>query len=468
MYEQADLVYQSGFVDLAEGAALDFVVALLGLRRIRAGHQVGQVVFGRSTPAPGDITIPTGTVVVTPPLGEGQRSAEFETTATRTLRLGQLEVVAPIRFRPTPEQQSDFSSGQTPAGTISLIPKPIVGIETVTNPEATTRGADDETDDQLRQRTKQALAEAGKSTVDALRAAVLGHGPGVSVVVSDLPRGIPGEVGLVIDGADEADRRAAILQSVLATKAAGIQVLDSYSDKVRVTLALKLETSDDVQLSGEEARRVAAGINSAALAYVNVLKAGEDISRNALVALSLADTRLRRVTIERLATSRAGLVEDTVTRLRDAAGCLTDLGGFDHVAIGELEKAETAEADVTVTVGVGAAEVVTAVRITVALVGNPTVVGQERNVQAADIQTQIETLARGFVEAPQRGPVISLAELVTFVEQGSGLFTVRRFPDSFLIAERLATGLVERNVETVTVGEKERAELAALVLSLLV
>jgi hypothetical protein len=68
------------------------------------------------------------------------------------------------------------------------VPKPVVGIETVKNPEATARGAQDESDDQLRQRAKKALAEAGKSTVDALRAAVLRYGPDVSVVVQDMPR----------------------------------------------------------------------------------------------------------------------------------------------------------------------------------------------------------------------------------------------------------------------------------------
>src|SRR5262249_20948762 len=155
-----------------------FVVALLGLRRIRAGREVGEVVFSRGTPAPGDITVPLGTVVATPPLGEKQETCEFETTATRTLRQGQTEIAVPIRFRP-PEQQSGTSHGSMPSGAISLIPKPIVGIERVTNPEGTARGAQDETDEQLRQRARKTLAEAGKSTTDALRAAVLSHGPGV-------------------------------------------------------------------------------------------------------------------------------------------------------------------------------------------------------------------------------------------------------------------------------------------------
>ena len=51
LYEQLDLVYKAGFIDLAESTSLDFVVALLGIERIRAGREIGEVVFARSTGA---------------------------------------------------------------------------------------------------------------------------------------------------------------------------------------------------------------------------------------------------------------------------------------------------------------------------------------------------------------------------------------------------------------------------------
>ena len=143
-----------------------------------------------------------------------------------------------------------------------------------------------------------------------------------------------------------------------------------------------------------------------------------------------------------------------------------DLAGFDHVSIGQLEKAETAEGDVAVAVTTGVAEVTTAVRLTVTLAGNPTPIGTERGVQAAGIQPQIETLVRGFVESPNGDSGVRLSDLIAFVEQGSGLFTVKPLPDSFLVAEHLATGQVDRNVDVVTLGEKERAELKALILTL--
>jgi len=79
-----------------------------------------------------------------------------------------------------------------------------------------------------------------------------------------------------------------------------------------------------------------------------------------------------------------------------------------------------------------------------------------------------ETLVRSFVGSPDRGSQVRLADLLAFVEQGSGLFTLKPFPESFLVAEHLATGLVEREVDAVSLGEKERAELKSLTLRLLV
>jgi hypothetical protein len=346
------------------------------------------------------------------------------------------------------------------------VPKPVVGIETVKNPEATARGAQDESDDQLRQRAKKALAEAGKSTVDALRAAVLRYGPDVSVVVQDMPSGVPGEVSLVISGADDPQRRRAIRQSVLATKAAGIMILDNYSEQVRITLKLRLEAREDAQLSGDETRRIEAAVRSAVTGYVNGLKAGEDISRNALVALCLSDPRLRNVAIEALTAGRPGLPDDTALRLRDAGGSTTDLASFHHVNIAQMEKAETTQDDVAVSIVAGIAEVTTAVRITVTLAGLRTAVGIERDIQAPAVKPQIETLVRSFVESVERKGTIRLAELVDFIEKGSGLFTLKRFPDSSFVAEHLGTGQVDRNVDLVSIAEKERAELASLVLSL--
>ncbi len=466
LYEQLELVYKSGFLDTAEGTALDFVVALLGLERIRAGRRAGEVSFARSTPAPGDVTVPAGTVVATIPIGEKQQVFEYETTGARTLRQGQSEVAAPIRFRPTPEQEAAFVTGEVAAGAIRLLPKPIVGIETVTNPEATTRGGEDERDEELRRRAKNAMAGAGKSTLDALRAAVLRHGPGVEVVAQELPRGLPGEVRLMISGAEDDERRAAIEQSVLATKAAGVMVDLGAAHAVRVTIKLRLETGEDVELSGEEKGRLEESVRSAVARHLGGLRAGESLKRNALIALALADERFREVAVEELTARREDLVDESANRLLDAAGEPTGVAGFDHLRLGQLEKISAAAEDVEIAVVTGEAEVTTAVRIAVTLRGNLTAAGTSQGTTTAAVEDQVGTLVRGFVEAPERDREVRLVDLIEFIVQGSGLFTLKPHPHSFFVAEHAATGLVDRDLDIVTLGEREQAELESLDLEL--
>lgn len=488
LYEQLELVYKSGFLDTAEGTALDFVVALLGLERIRAGRQAGAVIFARSSPAPGNITVPIGTVVATPPQGADRQTFEFETVRSRTLRQGQTEVGVPVRFRPTPEQEAAFVTGQVAAGTICLLPKPIVGLETVTNPEATSRGGEDERDEELRRRAKNAFTGASKSTLDALRAAVLRHGPGVDVVVQELPRGVPGEVRLMISGADEEEHRAAIERSLLATKAAGVMIETSFAHTVRVVLGLLLETQEDVELSGEERGRLEDAVRTAVVEHAGTLRAGESLKRNSLIALALTDPRIRDVQIVKLIAHRAGLGEENANRLLNARGeaivppedGTNLLATFDHLRVGQSEKVVVTAEDVEINLVVGKAEVTTAVRIKVTLAGKLTPAGkkwvqdeervQEDNIDAAtlasEIKPQVETLVRAFIEAPERRREVVVEELAEFIERGSGLFTLEQHPLSFFVVEHLATGQVEHAVEAVKLEENEQAEFELLHLEL--
>ena len=63
IYALLETVYQSGFVDTATDDALDNVVALLGIDRVRGGRPAGVVEFTRAAGAPGELTIPAGTRV---------------------------------------------------------------------------------------------------------------------------------------------------------------------------------------------------------------------------------------------------------------------------------------------------------------------------------------------------------------------------------------------------------------------
>jgi hypothetical protein len=87
MYAQLEAVYQSGYIDTASGAALENVVALLGIERVAAGRATGEVEFLRAPGTPGVITIPAGTRILTP---DGE--VEYETIDAVTMAPAQSRI----------------------------------------------------------------------------------------------------------------------------------------------------------------------------------------------------------------------------------------------------------------------------------------------------------------------------------------------------------------------------------------
>jgi uncharacterized phage protein gp47/JayE len=166
---QLEAVYRAGFVDTAGGRDLDQVVRLVGITRHRATVATGSVVFSRSSPAPGEVTVPAGTRLSTsePP------ATTFETSEKRTLRRGDLSVEVPVAAT------AAGGAGVVPAGAITVIHRPILGLESVTNPQATRLGGADETDEALRARARRALEGSGGATRGALLAALTSL-PGMS------------------------------------------------------------------------------------------------------------------------------------------------------------------------------------------------------------------------------------------------------------------------------------------------
>jgi hypothetical protein len=159
---QLEAVYKAAFLDTSTGRDLDQLVALLGLVRRDRSYAVGSAVFARTTPAPADVFVPAGTKLSTsqPP------AVVFETTADATLQRGNLSVEAPIRAA------VKGASGTVAANLVSVIHRPILGVETVSNPQATQLFGADESDDDLRTRARRALESGGKATLGALLGAL--------------------------------------------------------------------------------------------------------------------------------------------------------------------------------------------------------------------------------------------------------------------------------------------------------
>ncbi|MCP4217249.1 MAG: hypothetical protein GY765_21575 [bacterium] len=224
-------VYRSGFVDTAEGRSLEQVVAILGIQRKPAQYAVGNVVFLRDTESPADIFIPRGFQVSTevPPEGE-ELSVTFETTAERVLRKGQFSVTVPARA--SVKGEPGLVSGKA----ITLMNRPLLGIHEITNHDATTFGTEPETDVQLRGRAKSQLERVGKTTVKALKYALLGIRAQNSGKISqlrendikieeDFSQG-PGLVRILLDaGGNDRELVPEVNRAIFETRAAGIAVV---------------------------------------------------------------------------------------------------------------------------------------------------------------------------------------------------------------------------------------------------
>ena len=250
VHKQMEMIYQSAFVDLATGSSLEHVAALLSLVRKDAKFAGGEVLFKRSTPADGDINIPAGALVST---DDGRN---FETTDKRTLRRGQLSVVAPVRA------QAEGPAGRVDARLIKNINRPLFGVETVTNDAPTFFATAKETDEELRRRIKGTLERAGKSTANALLFSLIEEVPGLNegnVQVAE-NRDVPGKVDIKfgLGGSVDADLVRRVEETIFNSRAAGVRVTHNLPTRSALDAQGGLTRADVVQ----EFRRAGAPVKT--------------------------------------------------------------------------------------------------------------------------------------------------------------------------------------------------------------
>ncbi|HVG43430.1 MAG TPA: baseplate J/gp47 family protein [Longimicrobium sp.] len=219
LWEQVNQAYRSAFLDTATGKSLDLVVSILGLARKRGEYAQGLVTFYRRPEAGGgsDVAIVEGT-----PLRTAKDDARFVTAELRVLQRGQARVDVPVRA----DEGSRGPAGAVPAGAITLLPRPLEGIERVVNLEPTLLGAPDETDEQLRARARAALRSLGTATVAALTRAA--EEQRATVVEVWDPNGVPGKrcdpgtVTMIVES--EPERLPQVLDAVHRARAAGVRL----------------------------------------------------------------------------------------------------------------------------------------------------------------------------------------------------------------------------------------------------
>lgn len=276
--EGLDGVYQSGYVDGADGSNLDRLVLLLGLTRNLATSSTVTATFSNPTGAP--ITVPAGATYQNAATGDvfylssGALLVPAGLTADGTLTAlttGPVPVPATITWQ----------SVAAYAGSTSI---------TVANALAGTTGTDQETDADLRLRALQSAHLPGKTTIDAIRAAIADVSGVTEVSVFEntaIAMGIttpvaipllPGKsfVAVVKGGTDQA-----VGDIIWANKAAGIGTYGSTT--VTVTDSEGFAHTVDFERCTPKAVTYVVTITGASATYSNAVKAALIAYTNALL-----------------------------------------------------------------------------------------------------------------------------------------------------------------------------------------
>ncbi len=287
-YLQLDHVYESAFVDTAEGSSLDKVVALVGVRRLPTGFPVARLRFTRRADAGAgsQVTIPANTAVV------DATGARYLTLDALTLEPG--ETTREVNAR-------GESPGTKLAGTgeLNRMEVLIAGVSEVTNPQPAYSLSAAETDAELRRRAAGSLHGVVRGTQNALKFGLLSIEGIKNVNVVEAPNGVPGEIRIeVAHASDDPNIDAIIARTIEEIRPAGIRVLwnKAQSLSVAVTVTLTLAGSG-AGVTGGVLSAINSAIEASLREYLTSLPPGGKARRAQLLKLVLADERVSDATV---------------------------------------------------------------------------------------------------------------------------------------------------------------------------
>ncbi len=270
LYAQLEGVYKSGFIDTAEGRALDHVVSLLGLGRITTGRNSAEIQFKRARNTRGEIYLPAGTRIL-----NADGSIEYETLNDAVIADGQDTLK--VKARDLVETNEGV-----PADSLVLLAKPIAGIESVTNPAPSTQLDRDENDTELRARAKSFLVGSERGTLGAIKAVLAAHN-----VLADVDDKTPGTIKVRIHGNALSDEQELRLKTELdQVRPAGVEI--TYPAGVStavVDLELRLQTASG--LLDTDLKRIQAEIKQRFADYFDKLPTQENARTTKLIGLAM-------------------------------------------------------------------------------------------------------------------------------------------------------------------------------------
>ncbi len=315
LHAQLEVVYQSGFIDTATGRALDNVVALLGIKRIKGGKAAGEVEFTRSAGVRGVINIPAGIRVMT-----ADAAVMYETLESATMNEGQTTIRVKAR---------DLEDNEgLAADSLTVLAVPIAGIASVTNPAPSTITTQEETDAALRTRAKNFLHGSERATLGAIRQAIAWQGIKAEVEeVAETPglvKVTPQEESL----SPEMQQR--LLTAIEHSRPAGVRVqLEGVQPPRKVNLELRLTTMSG--LLEKDLRAAQQAVRDNIKAYFSRLPAKEPGSLNRLTTLVLSIPEVQDVQI----LSATWTVNGATAEVLDREAGQLNIAGYPTV-LGEL------------------------------------------------------------------------------------------------------------------------------------
>ena len=280
LYAQLETVYQSGFIDTAQGRALDHVVSLLGLARIKAGRNSADILFKRARNSRGEVHLPAGTRVL-----NADGSIEYETLSDAVLADGQDTLKVKAR------DLVDTNDGIA-ADILVLLAKPIAGVEAITNPAPSTQLDRDESDDELRARAKSFLIGSERGTLGALKSVLASHN-----VSADVNDSTPGTIVISLHGdALSADQEQRLWTELDQVRPAGVRIQrGTRVTPAVVDLALRLSTASG--LLEVDLRRIQTEIRQRMTDYFAKLPTQDNARITKLIGLAMTVTGVEDIAI---------------------------------------------------------------------------------------------------------------------------------------------------------------------------
>jgi hypothetical protein len=203
---------------------------------------------------------------------------------------------------------------------LTLLPVPIAGIVSVTNPAPASRGGDPETDAELRNRARAFLQGSERGTLGALRAALARQGLQGEI---EEPADRPGVVVVrPVAQALSPERHAQLLRALEEARPAGVR-LELAGTEVPVGVDLSLRIATRAGIAEADRRAAHEAVRSAVTDYFAALPVKDNASINRIVGDVLAVTGVEDVT---LLSANLLLGSGAENRL-NAAGGVIDLAG---------------------------------------------------------------------------------------------------------------------------------------------